>query len=256
MERTGNRRRTGWLVINVLTSTSTRQLYFLLHFFVLLLLLLLPFQISLLPFLSPPSLLFCTRLFFPFLFLPSCTLPGLALPYPTKLPLLLSPFLPSTPFLLCLQLTHSHTHTHSPSYLPLPPLIPLPSSSPSSPPHSLTHYTPPPSHPQPPPLTHTHKHTQDIDNLKCDNKQCGDPAGSRTRTLIPSVEDMTRVSYTLKTILVAGTCFQTPPKGSTGGYIGRYTHTACLYSQICECLYRQMYTYTCLPVCVYMYIYT
>ena len=88
---------------------------------------------------------------------------------------------------------HAWTHTHTHTYI-----------------HTHTHtYI----------HTHTHTHTQDIDNLKCNNKQCGDPAGSRTKTQIAASEDMTRVSYTLKTILVAGTCFQTPPKGTAGAYI-------------------------------------
>ena len=59
---------------------------------------------------------------------------------------------------------------------------------------------------------------QDIDNLRCDLRQCGDPTGSRGKsTVIP--QDFTRVSYTLKSVLVAGQCFTNAARAN-----GEYFH--------------------------------
>jgi hypothetical protein len=56
-----------------------------------------------------------------------------------------------------------------------------------------------------------HRAVQDIDNLKCDARRCGDEAGDK--------QERTVISYRLKSLLVAGQCFEnfetnpTPPNG-------------------------------------------
>jgi UDP-glucose:glycoprotein glucosyltransferase len=64
------------------------------------------------------------------------------------------------------------------------------------------------------------KAIQDVDNLKCDAKLCGDkPVSSSTRDNNNNGEDvdLTQVEYTLKSILLAGQCFdpieRRPPNG-------------------------------------------
>lgn len=201
MERTGNRRRTGWLLILKLQQHLGHSYYVSIFVFTSTYSSARLFPVaSTTTITNSPSTQFIGSIH-SISHRPS--LPSPSIPYPT-IPPLFFPFFYSFPIIPPTHpFTHSPSHSHSPPFLSPSP----PSHTPHTPPHSPTHFTPPPTN------------TQDIDNLKCDNRQCGDPIGSRTRTLIPSVEDMTRVSYTLKTILVAGTCFQTPPKGSTGAYI-------------------------------------
>ena len=43
--------------------------------------------------------------------------------------------------------------------------------------------------------------------------------GSRPKVPTPSVQDLTRVSYTLKTILVAGQCFESQQRGMYASYV-------------------------------------
>lgn len=69
--------------------------------------------------------------------------------------------------------------------------------------------------PHPTPPLHPHPQaaaaSQDIDNLRCDpstapSRRCGDPSTD------PALE-LTRVTYALKTVLVAGQCFQNAGAG-------------------------------------------